>query len=79
MCVDTDRNGYVIYKHMDISRGRNRLFVYKYAHIQRGAWVIYIHIREYQGRIDGQIISIETRAREDSILSAEYAIFYSLQ
>lgn len=78
MYVYTDRNGYVIYKHMDISRGRKRLFVYKYAHIQRGGWVIYIHTREYQGRIDGQIISIETRAREDSILSAEYAIFYSL-
>lgn len=78
MYVDTDRNGYVIYKHMDISRGRNRLFVYKYAYIQRGGWVIYIHTREYHGRIDGQIISTETRAREDSILSAEYAIFYSL-
>lgn len=78
MYVYTDRNGQVIYKHMNISRGRNRLFVYKYAHIQRGGWVIYIHTREYQGRLNGQIISIETCAHEDSILSAEYAVFYSL-
>lgn len=61
---------------MDISRGRNRLFVCKYEHMQRVGWVIYIHTREYQGRMDGQIISIETRAREDSILRAEYAIFH---
>lgn len=63
---------------MNISRERNRLFVYKYEHMQRGGWVIYIHTREYQERMDGRIISIETRAREDSILRAEYAIFHQL-
>lgn len=63
---------------MNISRGRNRSFVYKCVYIQRGRWIIYIHKGEYWGRMDGQIISIQTRAREDSILSAEYAIFHSL-
>lgn len=57
MYIHTERNEQISYKHMNISRGRNRLSVYAYAYIQRGRWGIYIHIEEYQGRMDGQIIS----------------------
>lgn len=35
MCVHTGKE-WSVYKHMDISEGRNRLFVCKYAHIQKG-------------------------------------------
>lgn len=35
----------------------------------------YLYIHKRVTRREGQIISTETRAREDSILNAEYAIF----
>lgn len=57
MYIHTERNEQISYKNMNISGGRNRLFVYMYAYIQRDRSVIYTHIEEYQGRMNGQIIN----------------------
>ena len=45
ICNTQERNGQVIYKHMNISRERYRFFVYRYAYIQKGGWYLYTYRR----------------------------------
>lgn len=70
-----ERNGQVIYSltHMDTSKGWNRLFVYEYAHIQRVAGLS-IYIKYHRG-MDGQIISTQTHACEDSTPGPHMLLF----